>query len=105
MELNSEQHGCAHYTRGCKIRAPCCGEVFDCRHCHNDAKNSLEIDLSDRHEIPRHEIKKVLALCSLLTICFPFLFFSVLLSVCRQTYLNSLRLIENKAATATATCI
>uniref|UniRef100_A0A0D9XKA6 CHY-type domain-containing protein n=1 Tax=Leersia perrieri TaxID=77586 RepID=A0A0D9XKA6_9ORYZ len=64
MELDSEeQYGCAHYTRRCRILAPCCGEVFDCRHCHNEAKNSLEIDLNDRHEIPRHEIKKVI--CSL----------------------------------------
>lgn len=29
---------CAHYKRRCKIRAPCCGEVFGCRHCHNEAK-------------------------------------------------------------------
>uniref|UniRef100_A0A0E0M8B4 CHY-type domain-containing protein n=2 Tax=Oryza punctata TaxID=4537 RepID=A0A0E0M8B4_ORYPU len=63
MELGSEQYGCAHYTKRCRIRAPCCGEVFGCRHCHNEAKNSLEIDLNDRHEIPRHEIKKVI--CSL----------------------------------------
>lgn len=66
MDLGSEeQYGCAHYTRKCKIRAPCCGEVFDCRHCHNEAKNSLEVDLLDQHEIPRHEIKKVIcSLCS-----------------------------------------
>ena len=31
-------HGrCQHYRRRCRIRAPCCGEVFDCRHCHNEA--------------------------------------------------------------------
>lgn len=29
---------CTHYRRRCKIRAPCCDEVFDCRHCHNEAK-------------------------------------------------------------------
>ena len=29
---------CSHYRRRCKIRAPCCDEVFDCRHCHNEAK-------------------------------------------------------------------
>ncbi|CAL9108954.1 unnamed protein product [Musa textilis] len=55
--------GCSHYRRRCKIRAPCCGEVFDCRHCHNDAKNSLKVDLRDRHEIPRHQVQKVI--CSL----------------------------------------
>ncbi|KAF6988862.1 hypothetical protein CFC21_006295 [Triticum aestivum] len=63
MDLGAEQHGCEHYTRRCRIRAPCCGEVFGCRHCHNQAKNSLEVDLLDRHEIPRHEISKVI--CSL----------------------------------------
>jgi hypothetical protein len=29
---------CAHYRRGCRIVAPCCGDLFGCRHCHNDAK-------------------------------------------------------------------
>ncbi|XP_073009422.1 E3 ubiquitin-protein ligase RZFP34 [Typha latifolia] len=65
MDLGSGKSGCSHYRRGCKIRAPCCGEIFYCRHCHNEAKNSLEIHLRDRHEIPRHEIKKVICtLCS-----------------------------------------
>ncbi|CAM0956901.1 unnamed protein product [Alopecurus aequalis] len=63
MDFGAEQHGCEHYTRRCSIRAPCCGEIFGCRHCHNQAKNSLEIDLRDRHDIPRHEISKVI--CSL----------------------------------------
>uniref|UniRef100_A0A0D3FDR8 CHY-type domain-containing protein n=2 Tax=Oryza TaxID=4527 RepID=A0A0D3FDR8_9ORYZ len=63
MDLAVEQYGCVHYRRKCKIRAPCCGEIFDCRHCHNEAKDSLEVSISDRHEIPRHEIK--LVICSL----------------------------------------
>jgi len=29
---------CSHYRRRCRILAPCCNEVFDCRHCHNDIK-------------------------------------------------------------------
>ncbi|KAM7465150.1 hypothetical protein LguiB_012712 [Lonicera macranthoides] len=29
---------CSHYRRKCKIKAPCCGEIFDYRHCHNKAK-------------------------------------------------------------------
>ncbi|CAA6655439.1 unnamed protein product [Spirodela intermedia] len=58
--------GCSHYRRRCKIRAPCCNEIFDCRHCHNDAKNSLEVDPRERHEIPRHEVEKVIcSLCGL----------------------------------------
>ncbi|XP_078427639.1 E3 ubiquitin-protein ligase RZFP34-like isoform X2 [Wolffia australiana] len=55
--------GCSHYRRRCKIRSPCCNEVFDCRHCHNEIKNSLAVDRKERHEIPRHELQKVI--CSL----------------------------------------
>lgn len=57
------KHGCTHYRRRCKIRAPCCDEVFDCRHCHNEAK-AKESDISKRHEVPRHKVEKVIcALC------------------------------------------
>ncbi|GMG98778.1 hypothetical protein Nepgr_000618 [Nepenthes gracilis] len=63
MELGSGKYGCAHYRRRCKIRAPCCNEIFDCRHCHNEAMNSLEIDPLERHDVPRPEIRKVI--CSL----------------------------------------
>ncbi|KAG4387144.1 hypothetical protein GLYMA_11G192900v4 [Glycine max] len=63
MEPQILNLGCMHYRRRCKIRAPCCDEVFDCRHCHNEAKNSEEVDAVDRHDVPRHEIKKVI--CSL----------------------------------------
>lgn len=34
------EYGCQHYRRRCRIRAPCCNEIFDCRHCHNEAKVS-----------------------------------------------------------------
>nr|XP_034896075.1 E3 ubiquitin-protein ligase RZFP34-like isoform X1 [Populus alba] len=63
MEIGSGNYGCSHYRRRCKIRAPCCNEIFDCRHCHNDAKNGLETNPLDRHDIPRHEVTKVI--CSL----------------------------------------
>ncbi|XP_066400618.1 E3 ubiquitin-protein ligase RZFP34-like isoform X3 [Miscanthus floridulus] len=59
-DAGPERYGCAHYRRKCKIRAPCCGEVFDCRHCHNEAKDSLEVSIQDRHVVPRHDIKLVL---------------------------------------------
>ncbi|KAK1650108.1 hypothetical protein QYE76_067913 [Lolium multiflorum] len=29
--------GCKHYRRRCRIRAPCCNDVFNCRHCHNES--------------------------------------------------------------------
>ena len=37
-----EQHGCKHYRRRCRMVAPCCGEVFWCRHCHNELKTANE---------------------------------------------------------------
>ncbi|KAL3358268.1 hypothetical protein AABB24_015420 [Solanum stoloniferum] len=58
-EMGSGNYGCSHYRRRCKIRAPCCDEIFDCRHCHNDSKNSLDVDPLKRHDIPRHDIKKI----------------------------------------------
>ncbi|KAL3680301.1 hypothetical protein R1sor_023257 [Riccia sorocarpa] len=57
------QYGCTHYRRRCRIRAPCCGEVFDCRHCHNEAKNTNERDPKKRHDLPRHAVQSVI--CSL----------------------------------------
>ncbi|XP_057720465.1 probable E3 ubiquitin-protein ligase RZFP34 isoform X1 [Arachis stenosperma] len=57
------EYGCQHYRRRCCIRAPCCNEVFDCRHCHNEAKNDISIDQKLRHDIPRHQVKQVI--CSL----------------------------------------
>ncbi|KAL6614604.1 hypothetical protein ACP70R_036874 [Stipagrostis hirtigluma subsp. patula] len=65
LEKGIMQYGCAHYRRRCRIRAPCCNEIFDCRHCHNEAKelNSIRTDTMKRHELPRHEVQQVI--CSL----------------------------------------
>ncbi|KAK7838529.1 e3 ubiquitin-protein ligase rzfp34 [Quercus suber] len=65
VELECGKFGCSHYRRRCKIRAPCCDEIFDCRHCHNESKNSLEVDPVDRHDVPRHDLKRVIcSMCS-----------------------------------------
>eukprot|EP00252_Welwitschia_mirabilis_P010382 TRINITY_DN23625_c0_g1_i1.p1 TRINITY_DN23625_c0_g1~~TRINITY_DN23625_c0_g1_i1.p1 ORF type:complete len:268 (+),score=21.10 TRINITY_DN23625_c0_g1_i1:130-933(+) len=56
------EYGCAHYRRRCFIRAPCCNEIFACRHCHNEAMCQLK-DPNERHELPRTEVKRVI--CSL----------------------------------------
>ncbi|KAL3812822.1 hypothetical protein ACJIZ3_014090 [Penstemon smallii] len=50
---------CMHYRRRCKIRAPCCNEVYDCRHCHNEA-TSMFRTIFDRHELVRHDVKQVI---------------------------------------------
>ncbi|KAG8496190.1 hypothetical protein CXB51_009505 [Gossypium anomalum] len=63
METGLGNYGCSHYRRRCKIRAPCCNEVFYCRHCHNESKNSPESSPLKQHDIPRHEVEKVI--CSL----------------------------------------
>lgn len=60
LEKGYMQYGCSHYRRRCHIRAPCCNEIFDCRHCHNEAKNSIDIDRKRRHDLPRHEVQKVI---------------------------------------------
>jgi len=42
--------GCAHYRRRCKLRAPCCGELYSCRFCH---------DADKQHAMNRHDVKSV----------------------------------------------
>nr|DAD44728.1 TPA_asm: hypothetical protein HUJ06_002958 [Nelumbo nucifera] len=57
------EYGCSHYWRRCRIRAQCCNEIFDCRHCHNEAKNNIDVERKLRHDLPRHEVQQVI--CSL----------------------------------------
>lgn len=63
LEQGFMQHGCPHYRRRCQIRAPCCSEVYDCRHCHNEAKNNINVEGKLRHDLPRHQVQQVI--CSL----------------------------------------
>ncbi|KAK9808870.1 hypothetical protein WJX72_005504 [[Myrmecia] bisecta] len=59
------KHGCTHYRRRCQLVAPCCGEVFWCRHCHNDAKAINEPNVSRRHDLDRTKVSEVIcALCN-----------------------------------------
>ncbi|CAN7140757.1 unnamed protein product [Brassica rapa subsp. narinosa] len=51
--------GCDHYNRRCQIRAPCCNEVFSCRHCHNESTSTLR-NIYDRHELVRQDVKQVI---------------------------------------------
>ncbi|RID73648.1 hypothetical protein BRARA_B00784 [Brassica rapa] len=51
--------GCEHYRRRCQIRAPCCNEVFPCRHCHNETTSTLR-NIYDRHELVRQDVKHVI---------------------------------------------
>ncbi|KAK9825066.1 hypothetical protein WJX74_005833 [Apatococcus lobatus] len=64
--LGEGLHGCQHYRRRCKLVAPCCGEVFACRHCHNDEKQAGESDPNLRHELDRSQVQEVVcSLCDL----------------------------------------
>lgn len=33
--------GCAHYARGAQLVAPCCGRVYTCRQCHDEAEDHV----------------------------------------------------------------
>ncbi|XP_047157925.1 E3 ubiquitin-protein ligase MIEL1-like isoform X2 [Vigna umbellata] len=37
LDFGKMGYGCKHYRRRCRIRAPCCNELYSCRHCHNEA--------------------------------------------------------------------
>ncbi|KAF4755962.1 hypothetical protein FOZ63_012164, partial [Perkinsus olseni] len=54
-----EREGCEHYKRRCKILAPCCGEWFWCRHCHNEAKMANERDYKKAHELDRTKVEEI----------------------------------------------
>ncbi|KAM7485123.1 hypothetical protein LguiA_001132 [Lonicera macranthoides] len=59
LDFGKMGYGCKHYRRRCKIRAPCCNEIFDCRHCHNEATSMFSNPI-DRHELIRNDVNKVI---------------------------------------------
>ncbi|XP_048494068.1 probable E3 ubiquitin-protein ligase RZFP34 isoform X2 [Beta vulgaris subsp. vulgaris] len=63
LDVGYMEYGCQHYQRRCRIRAPCCNEIFDCHHCHNEAMNNINLEKTKRHDIPRHQVHQVI--CSL----------------------------------------
>eukprot|EP01135_Chromosphaera_perkinsii_P006900 Nk52_evm55s621 gene=Nk52_evmTU55s621 len=46
--------GCRHYQRSCKMVANCCGEIFTCRLCHDEAMD---------HPIDRYATKEMICMC------------------------------------------
>ena len=54
-----ETLGCKHYKRGCKLVAPCCDEIFWCRHCHNEEKYDIVTDPKLSHKLDREQIKEI----------------------------------------------
>ncbi|KAK9052810.1 hypothetical protein SSX86_029440 [Deinandra increscens subsp. villosa] len=59
LDFGKMGYGCKHYRRRCTIRAPCCNEIFGCRHCHNEATNMLNSP-SDRHDLVRYDVEQVI---------------------------------------------
>ncbi|EKX43181.1 hypothetical protein GUITHDRAFT_158071 [Guillardia theta CCMP2712] len=53
------RRGCRHYSRGCRLRAPCCNELFWCRHCHNEVKDAGCKDPLKAHQLDRFSVKFV----------------------------------------------
>lgn len=43
--------GCKHYMRACKIRASCCGMLYTCRLCHDNAQQTHIMNRSATTEI------------------------------------------------------
>lgn len=43
--------GCAHYLRAVKLRAACCGRLYTCRLCHDDAEKTHVLDRYSTTEI------------------------------------------------------
>ena len=58
--------GCEHYRRKGELLAPCCGEWFVCRVCHDTAKNDDEKDIKKAHVLDRASVQTVRCLMCLL---------------------------------------
>lgn len=50
---NTNRLGCKHSLRACKLRASCCGKLYTCRLCHNEAEN---------HTMDRAATKEILCM-------------------------------------------
>lgn len=51
--------GCEHYRRKCELLAPCCGEWFVCRVCHDTLRNDAEMDVKKAHVLDRRAVTRV----------------------------------------------
>ena len=55
-------YGCKHYKRRCALVAPCCNdEVFTCRLCHDEVKDTLEMG-KKAHKLDRKQVKELVCL-------------------------------------------
>ncbi|KAI3690239.1 hypothetical protein L2E82_48217 [Cichorium intybus] len=61
LDFRKLQHGCEHYRRRCKLRAPCCNKVFSCHHCHNKYTSELK-NPKERHKMVRQDVQQVVCI-------------------------------------------
>lgn len=50
-------NNCGHYIRGCKLLAPCCNLLFDCRICHDIQMDENEKDIKKQHKMINSQVK------------------------------------------------
>ena len=50
---------CDHYERNCSFVSPCCGNIFDCRFCHDEYEYDNTKDYKKAHKINRTDIKEI----------------------------------------------
>jgi len=48
-----QQLGCAHYMRGCKVVARCCGRLYACNVCH---------DIAESHAMDRYDVTEMMCM-------------------------------------------
>jgi len=48
---------CNHYSRSCKLVAPCCDKVYGCRMCHDEAQSSAPV--KESHTLDRKLVEEV----------------------------------------------
>jgi RING finger/CHY zinc finger protein 1 len=51
--------GCQHYQRRVQLVATCCGDVYTCRHCHNEARYDGCSDPKVAHQMDRTLVQEV----------------------------------------------
>jgi RING finger/CHY zinc finger protein 1 len=49
---------CIHYNRGCSFISPCCEKIYPCRHCHDEAEDTINI--KKPHKMDRFNIKEII---------------------------------------------
>jgi len=51
--------GCEHYRRKCQLLAPCCGQWYPCRICHDDREDDGQRDVKRKHKLDRRMVQRV----------------------------------------------